>query len=169
MPAILYWLDFFAVPLLMFGMLVQAPPTGGTAISFALSGYLMWVIFEYGMHRWLFHSPRSPFWRPHITHHHRPFAEEGMPKPGVSLMALGLVAWAAELLLGRQLGYAWGLGFLAGYMTYIVTHHLVHNGSIQGPIALRHALHHKGWHVNFNLMCPLGDLLFGTYKEVTRH
>lgn len=168
MPAILYWLDFVAVPALMLAMLIKAPPTEGFALSFVLSGYLMWVLFEYAMHRWLFHWRGSPFWRPHMTHHKHPFAEDGMPKPGVSLMALGLVCWAAELLLGVHLGYAWGVGFLLGYMSYIVTHHLVHNGTITGPIAQRHELHHRGWHLNFNLMFPLGDLLFGTYKEVDR-
>jgi hypothetical protein len=53
-------------------------------------------------------------------------------------------------------------------MTYIVTHHLIHNGTLTGPIAQRHELHHKGWAFNYNLMCPLGDLVFGTYKEVTK-
>lgn len=169
MPAILYWLDFFVVPALMALYACYAwPLSDGNVLSFVFAGYLSWVFFEYVLHRWVFHTKGSPYWWPHVKHHHHPFDPTGMPTPGLAPVALFAVGSASCLLLGAHFGSSWAVGFLGGYMTYIVTHHLIHNGTLTGPIAQRHELHHKHWAFNYNLMCPLGDLLFGTYKEVTK-
>lgn len=168
MPAILYWLDFVAVPAIILLFSTEALPFTNLSISFLLAGYVMWVFFEYFMHRVLFHHRRSPYARAHHVHHRKPFDADGMPTPGLAVGVLAVVGLLALALLGAHLGASWAVGFMVGYMTYIVTHHLVHNQTITGPIALRHELHHKGWAFNYNLMCPLGDLCFGTYKEVLR-
>jgi cyclopropane-fatty-acyl-phospholipid synthase len=165
--AILYWLDFLVVPVLMFVFASDADITG-TAISFTLAGYVAWVFFEYFLHRVVFHHRKSPFHKPHRVHHRHPFDADGQPPAGLAPVVLFLFGLACYLTLGHPFGPAFALGFLGGYMTYIVTHHLIHNGTVTGPIALRHELHHKGWAFNYNLMCPLGDLVFGTYREVLR-
>lgn len=165
MAAFYYWMDFAIVPAYAGALLYAASPLDAVAASALVIGYVAWVLFEYALHRWGFHGRRSPFFRPHVVHHKHPFDPDGAPMPGVSIIALSVVALLAMWGLGSHIGAAASCGFYVGYVSYIVTHHAIHAGWLTGPIARRHDLHHRGWHLNFNLLCPLGDLMFGTYRR----
>lgn len=164
--AILYWLDFTMFPLFTaLGLWFATPYTSLTA-SFLLAGYIGWVLFEYLLHRWGFHDRRSPYWRSHMVHHRSVWDEAGMPSPFTSWVGFAFWALWATQVFGHQLGWAWWVGFAFGYQSYIWSHHAVHAGWLHGfAVADRHELHHRGWAFNYNLLCPLGDLVFGTYKR----
>lgn len=163
--AIRYYIEFITVPLAALVLLWFSPPTGNAAVSSLIAGYFLWVLVEYWMHRWLFHKV---FRKAHAIHHARPFDLDGAPPFLVPFLFLGLATGVFWWLLGDLVGPALSAGFLIGYCTYIITHHLIHNGTLgpDSPIRKRHDMHHRGWVAfNFNLLNPLGDLVFGTYRE----
>lgn len=161
-----YHLEFFTVPAAVTVLISLSPPTTNIVISAYIIGYLSWVATEYWMHRWLFHRH---YRRDHWVHHLRPTAEEGTTPTWIAHVLLTLLLAGLIALFQRLIGAALGAGFLLGYLSYIVPHHLVHHSHhwlVQNSWwARRHRLHHKGVEANFNLLNPLGDLLFGTYRN----
>lgn len=163
--AITYYVEFITVPLAALVLAVLAPPFTNVSVSTWIAGYLLWVLIEYWMHRWLFHVR---FRKAHWVHHRQPLAPHALSGLG-TWAAQGALAGLTGALYG--LGGTWGLalagGLLVGYCSYIGTHHLIHiewfsPGSI---IRQRHELHHRGYEKNYNVLNPLGDLVFGTYLE----
>ena len=56
-----------------------------------------------------------------------------------------------------------------GYFAYIILHHAIHHwtvvpGSTLYALKMRHRMHHRGDDVNFGIVTPLWDRVFGTYK-----
>jgi hypothetical protein len=157
-------LEYITIPLTVLILLVLSPPLANVPISAWIAGYLAWVVVEWWMHAVLFHRV---FRRQHWVHHLRPTDPRGAPPPAVAPLALGAVVGLTLATAGQYVGAALAGGFLLGYCTYIFTHHAIHAGwlSPESKIAKRHLLHHRGVEKNFNLLNPLGDLIFGTYAE----
>lgn len=159
-----YYIEFITVPLAALALLYLSAPIDNTVVGCAFVGYMIWVMVEYWMHRWLFHSV---FRKEHAVHHARPFDPHGSPPTeiaqGLLLLVSLIFVWYGDLHVGGAIAS----GFLLGYCTYIYTHHLIHNETLSehSVIRKRHDMHHRGWAFNFNMLCPLGDLMFGTYKE----
>lgn len=158
-----YYVPFGTVPLAALVLAFWAEPFTNVWINFLVTGYLAWVFTEYALHRWVFHELGS--WRvrhAHSMHHHMPFHEEGRPKLHqlFPLLALGCY-------LLSYVSTTFAAGWLLGYCTYLYTHHAIHAEWLKpsSKVRRRHELHHKGWAFNYNLLCPLGDLVFGTHRE----
>jgi sterol desaturase/sphingolipid hydroxylase (fatty acid hydroxylase superfamily) len=83
--------------------------------------------------------------------------------------ALWTLQWASGLpLLGG------GLSALAAYyLVYETLHWCMHNPTgrrvertrLFRRLDAHHRLHHRTWYANFNVVLPVGDLLFGTYRR----
>lgn len=160
-----YYLEFITVPLAALVLLYFSAPIDNTVVGCTFLGYMIWVMVEYWMHRWLFHKMFS---KAHAVHHARPFDPDGSPPTELAQALLAMSSLILVWSCGLHVGGALASGFLLGYCSYIYTHHLIHNGSLK-PTSLirrRHEMHHRGWvGFNYNLLCPLGDLMFGTYQE----
>lgn len=163
--AIRYYLQFVTVPAIAAFCAANSALTNATITAFIV-GYLGWVFIEYGMHRVLFHNTKT-FKAKHFLHHREPLNADGDPDNLTIHCIIALVVMATVLALGPYLGWPAAFGLVVGYLSYITTHHLIHIEWLKptSVIRKRHELHHKGWAFNYNLLCPLGDLVFGTYKE----
>src|ERR671928_754223 len=122
-----------AVPVIIFlpeivVLLVLAARGGGTSglglIGLFVAGYFFWTLMEYWIHRVIFHfEPEEGFgarlhWIIHGVHHDHPNdpLRLVMP-PSVSVPLSALFCLAFWAVLGEH-WYAFGAGFLAGYLIY---------------------------------------------------
>ena len=149
------------------------------AIFFA--GLLFWSLFEYIMHRWVFHinehmpgTDRFQF-IVHGVHHSNPKDEERVfmpPVPGVVITSLLL--GLNYFIMGLSAFY-FTAGMTLGYMLYAYIHYSVHNRPPHPRLRKlwqHHALpHYRYPDKAFGVSSPLWDMVFGTMppKESERH
>jgi sterol desaturase/sphingolipid hydroxylase (fatty acid hydroxylase superfamily) len=172
-----------AVPVVIFGpsigilagvALAKVPVA--TALLLLALGYGFWTLTEYWIHRAIFHfEPEDGFgarfhWIIHGVHHDHPNDPLRLvmpPSVSVPLSTLFCIGfWAA---LGSPRWYAFGAGFLAGYLLYDMTHYYLHHHKPRTAAGrwLRelHMRHHFQDHTRgFGISAPYWDRAFGTYS-----
>jgi dihydroceramide fatty acyl 2-hydroxylase len=148
-----------------------------TAILLLALGYGFWTLTEYWIHRAIFHfEPEDGIgarfhWIIHGVHHDHPndplrlVMPPSVSVPLSSLFCLGF--WA---VLGTPHWYAFGAGFLAGYLIYDMTHYYLHHhkprtrfGRWLRELHMRH--HFQDDTTGFGISAPYWDRAFGTYSE----
>jgi dihydroceramide fatty acyl 2-hydroxylase len=168
-PAVLYLpLVILAIAL---GIRGQAPLT---MLAGMLSGYLLWTLTEYWLHRLVFHLPvvgpktaRAAFLL-HGVHHDHPNDVTRLVMPaGASLTLCGLTYLAFRVALGPVAMWAPLAGFVLGYVIYDEVHWFLHAGhptSRAGRwLRRQHFLHHfKEPSSRFGVSCPWLDYAFRT-------
>jgi dihydroceramide fatty acyl 2-hydroxylase len=149
-------------------------------VGLFLGGYLFWTLSEYWIHRVIFHfEPEGGFgarlhWIIHGVHHDHPNdpLRLVMP-PSVSVPLSSLFCLAFSAVLGTPLWYAFGGGFLAGYLLYDMTHYYLHHHRPKWRIGKRlrelHMRHHfQDDTVMFGISAPYWDHAFRTAKRPGR-
>jgi dihydroceramide fatty acyl 2-hydroxylase len=143
-------------------------------LGLALIGYALWTLFEYWLHRLVFHFEPDHgigarfHWIIHGVHHDHPNdpLRLVMP-PAVSVPLAAIVFGALELLFGSSHAPGVAAGFFAGYLVYDMLHYYVHHFRPRGPLGRvlreRHMRHHfqddtKG----FGISAPYWDEVFRT-------
>jgi sterol desaturase/sphingolipid hydroxylase (fatty acid hydroxylase superfamily) len=138
-----------------------------------LAGLAGWSLFEYAMHRFLFHrEPRTDLGRRfafvmHGNHHADPADPHRSLMPlAVSLPWSGAI-WAALALLAGRPGSVIFLGFAIGYVVYDSVHYACHQLAVKGRLmrALRrhHLRHHFGREPgHYAVTAIVWDRVFGT-------
>ncbi len=160
-----YYADFVLMPALLVALAVLH--LGLAVLGAACGGFVLWTLAEYLIHRFVFH--RAPVLRAeHDRHHKDPTAYIGASSV-VTIMLLGGLWVTARALFG-VLGEAATIGFVIGYVAYIVVHDRFHHGNVRPgdllyPAFHRHALHHRGADLNFGVIVPWWDMAFGTYRR----
>ena len=98
-----------------------------SALAFAVGGYFFWTLAEYWIHRVIFHfEPEKGIgarlhWIIHGVHHDHPNDPLRLVMPPGASIPLALVFYALfVLVLGSERAFAFGAGFLAGYLFYDV-------------------------------------------------
>jgi sterol desaturase/sphingolipid hydroxylase (fatty acid hydroxylase superfamily) len=138
-----------------------------------LAGVAFWTLFEYAMHRYLFHWSLN--WRPvkwlvyliHGNHHAVPNDRmRNLMPPIVSLPVASLI-WAGCVELLGPPGTWLLLGYLAGYVAYDVVHYACHQWPMSGRLALAIKKHHMRHHHidedgNYAISAIFWDRIFGT-------
>jgi sterol desaturase/sphingolipid hydroxylase (fatty acid hydroxylase superfamily) len=149
-------------------------------LGLALIGYALWTLFEYWLHRLVFHFEPDHgigarfHWIIHGVHHDHPNdpLRLVMP-PAVSVPLAALVFGVLELLFGSSHAPGVAAGFFAGYLVYDMLHYYVHHFRPRGPLGRalreRHMRHHfqddtKG----FGISAPYWDEVFRTSSR-SRH
>jgi sterol desaturase/sphingolipid hydroxylase (fatty acid hydroxylase superfamily) len=155
---------------------VSIPATVGLAFA----GYALWTLFEYWLHRIVFHfEPEDGLgarmhWIIHGVHHDHPNdpLRLVMP-PAVSIPLGGLVFLVLYLICGP--GYAPGLGagFFAGYLAYDMIHYYLHHSRPHGRLGRmlreRHMRHHfQDDTRGFGISAPYWDEVFRTSPRAKR-
>ncbi len=145
------------------------------AAGWFLGGALFWSLFEYIMHRYLFHmmvhSKRAErfVYTMHGVHHEYPRDTERLFMPPVpSLVIAGVLFFLFRLAFGGA-GFAFFPGFMAGYLAYGSMHYAIH--AFAPPKFLKslwrnHHLHHyKEPEKGFGVSSVLWDYVFGTMTK----
>jgi dihydroceramide fatty acyl 2-hydroxylase len=170
-----------AVPILIFVPVIVALEAWGLSFVSALvavglfaGGYALWTLFEYWLHRLVFHfEPNHGIgarmhWIIHGIHHEHPNDPLRLVMPPAVSIPLGALVFAAlYVVFGKRYAPGVGAGFFAGYLAYDMLHYYVHHfrpRSRAGRVLReRHMRHHfqdetKG----FGISAPYWDEVFGT-------
>jgi sterol desaturase/sphingolipid hydroxylase (fatty acid hydroxylase superfamily) len=143
-------------------------------LGLAAAGYAMWTLFEYWLHRVVFHfEPEKGLgarlhWIIHGIHHDHPNDPLRLVMPPSVSLPLGALVFAAiYVVFGSRYAPGLGAGFFAGYLAYDMTHYYVHHfrprGRLGRTLRERHMRHHfqddtKG----FGISAPYWDEVFRT-------
>jgi sterol desaturase/sphingolipid hydroxylase (fatty acid hydroxylase superfamily) len=169
------------VPLLIFGPAIVAlmawslaQLTALAAVALAVAGYALWTLFEYWLHRLVFHfEPEEGLgarmhWIIHGVHHDHPNDPLRLVMPPAVSVPLGaLVFGVLYLAFGGRYSPALGAGFFTGYLAYDMTHYYLHHfrprGRLGRVLRERHMRHHfQDETRGFGISAPYWDDIFGT-------
>lgn len=167
-----YYVDFFLAGAIIVALAVTTMVTTGAVggvqwLLAAVAGFIAWTLFEYVVHRVLYHQVPY-FVELHDAHHAEPDAFIGAPPViGIimilALSYLPLAAFSATLASGAT------AGMLAGYMGYMLLHHAAHHWKPEPGTWLymarrHHALHHYHHDAegNYGITTSFWDHVFGT-------
>jgi sterol desaturase/sphingolipid hydroxylase (fatty acid hydroxylase superfamily) len=141
-------------------------------------GMVVWTLFEYVLHRFVFHYEPKTGWGKrfhylsHGIHHDYPKDSTRLVMPlGISLPLAGLL-YLPFYLFADAWGNMFFAGFLLGYMLYDGMHYAVHHIQFTGRIGrymqAYHLKHHfQDDHKSFGVSSPLWDKVFATMPEET--
>jgi sterol desaturase/sphingolipid hydroxylase (fatty acid hydroxylase superfamily) len=150
------------------------------AVALAVAGYALWTLFEYWLHRIVFHfEPEEGLgarmhWIIHGVHHDHPNDPLRLVMPPAVSIPLGAVVFAVlYLIFGGRYAPAIGAGFFAGYLAYDMTHYYLHHFRPRGRLGRilreRHMRHHfQDETRGFGISAPYWDEVFGTSSRSTR-
>ncbi len=174
-----YWIGFALDLVVSLAMIVTGVVAGGLvpALAAFAAGWLTFTLFEYALHRWAYHGPRSPFSRIHGLHHRDSSVLLGAPffySLGVTAIALAL----ARLIIPAPLAAVFAGTMLLAYACQSVVHHLAHGwpGSwrlrpegLLGRLRRHHMIHHHSERpVNHGMSTRFWDRVFGTIATSSR-
>jgi sterol desaturase/sphingolipid hydroxylase (fatty acid hydroxylase superfamily) len=149
-----------------------------SALMLFASGWLVWSLLEYLLHRFVFHmgahTPKQRL-RAFLLHgYHHEFPDDAM-----RLVAPPLMSWPIALVVGLAYYALLGstkwiflfAGTAVGYIAYdwihFYTHHFRPRRGIGKWLRSYHMLHHFGEQgTRFGVSSPLWDFVFGTYRPV---
>jgi dihydroceramide fatty acyl 2-hydroxylase len=145
-----------------------------TMAGLAVGGYAMWTLFEYWLHRVVFHfEPEKGLgarlhWIIHGIHHEHPNDPLRLVMPPSVSIPLGAVVFGAiYLVFGGRYAPGLGAGFFAGYLAYDMIHYYVHHfrprGRLGRMLRERHMRHHfQDETRGFGISAPYWDEVFRT-------
>ncbi|MCW6531266.1 sterol desaturase family protein [Sphingomonas sp. MMSM20] len=140
----------FLLPFIAWVGWKSAGPVEG--IGLFAAGLLVWTLFEYAMHRYLFHlelEQSAAKWLVfliHGNHHDNPNDPlRGIMPLSVSLPIAALI-WATCVALIGQAGTWAFLGFITGYVAYDTIHYACHQWPMRGKLGAALKRHHMRHH-----------------------
>lgn len=173
-PMVLY---FFYSAFLIHGVNIL------NAVGIFFLGVVIWTLFEYFLHRYLFHLQVDTDWgrRLHFMIHgcHHDYPNDSMRlviPTGASLALAVMVYWACYFfivfLFGGSMGtlHAFFASFVTGYIAYDMMHYATHYAKFKNKwfreIQKNHLDHHYVDHdKGFGLSNVFWDRVFGTAQE----
>jgi dihydroceramide fatty acyl 2-hydroxylase len=176
-----------AVPLILytpvvilFAVLAVTRDGWGDAALLAIVGYAVWTLFEYWLHRLVFHfEPENGIgarlhWMIHGVHHDHPNDPLRLVMPPAASIPLAvLVVGAMYLIAGSVHAPGVAAGFLTGYLIYDEMHYALHHrmpksrmGKKLRELHMRH--HFQDDERGFGISAPYWDRVFGTYPTRRR-
>ncbi len=174
-PVVIYALYFPVIAgMLYYGAAYKDLGVGWEVLLFVI-GMLSWSLFEYVMHRKLFHmiveSPRAMkfVYTMHGVHHEFPRDKERLFMPPVPSIIVASVLFSVFYLCMSWNALAFFPGFLFGYLMYGSMHYAIH--AFAPPSWLKalwrnHHLHHyKCPDKGFGVSSVLWDVVFRTVPQ----
>jgi len=143
------------------------------ATVLVLNGLIAWTLFEYVMHRYLFHWGLD--WRPvqwfvfliHGNHHAAPNDRMRNLMPPVISLPVAALIWGGFVTAFGPIASWFVLGFLLGYVIYDLVHFACHQWPMRGRLGMALKRHHMRHHHvnddgNFAISAIFWDRVFGT-------
>jgi dihydroceramide fatty acyl 2-hydroxylase len=170
-----------SVPILIFAPVIVALAAWGLssvgafeALGLFAAGYALWTLFEYWLHRLVFHFEPDRgigarmHWIIHGIHHEHPNDPLRLVMPPAVSIPLGAVVFGAlYLVFDKHYAPSVGAGFFAGYLAYDMLHYYVHHfrprSRVGRVLRERHMRHHfQDDTRGFGISAPYWDEVFGT-------
>ncbi len=174
-PLVVYAMYFPVIFfMLRYGAFTKAI-SGWREAGIFLSGLLSWTLFEYIVHRYLFHiiaeSPRAKrlVYTMHGVHHEYPRDKDRLFMPPVPSIIIACIIFYSFYGLMGWYAVAFFPGFLFGYIMYGSMHYAIH--AFAPPRFLKalwrnHHLHHyKHPDKGFGVSSTLWDVVFRTVPK----
>ena len=160
-------------------MLVLAVQRDGwwDTLGLVLVGYVLWTLFEYWLHRIVFHfEPEKGIgarihWMIHGVHHDHPNDPLRLVMPPAASIPLAVVVIGALFLIfGSTHAPAVAAGFLFGYIVYDEMHYALHHHNPTTRLGKRlrelHMRHHfQDDEKGFGISAPYWDVVFRTFSS----
>jgi sterol desaturase/sphingolipid hydroxylase (fatty acid hydroxylase superfamily) len=156
-----------------------AIPVGISALLF-ICGLVVWTLFEYFMHRYVFHfTPRGPVQERisflfHGVHHQYPNDKKRLVMPITLSLLIAVVLLGITWVLFGNLTWPYSAGFTAGYLAYDMTHYSIHHFKAPKIKYLRnvwksHTDHHfRNANKGYGVSSAFWDRVFGTLQSQNR-
>jgi dihydroceramide fatty acyl 2-hydroxylase len=149
----------------------------GDALVLVAAGYVFWTLFEYWLHRVVFHfEPEDGIgarlhWMIHGVHHDHPNDPMRLVMPpGASVPLAAGVIGILYLALGSTHAPGMVAGFFIGYLIYDEMHYALHHhvpksraGKWLRELHMRH--HFQDDEHGFGISAPYWDIVFRTYGK----
>ena len=143
------------------------------SLALVAAGLLIWSLFEYAMHRFIFHLKlRSRFgqWLIFLTHgNHHVVPNDGMRNimPPIVSVTISCGVWALLYAAFGPAGSVIFVGFGIGYVVYDGVHYACHQFPMKAPVLRQLRKHHIRHHYakqegNFAITAIFWDRVFGT-------
>jgi 4-hydroxysphinganine ceramide fatty acyl 2-hydroxylase len=178
-PLVIYSMYFPVIIFMLYYGAVYKDISALNTIFLFAGGALLWSLFEYMIHRHLFHmiveTPRAKkfVYTMHGVHHEFPRDRERLFMPPVpSLLIASIIFYLMYLGMGWNV-FAFFPGFLFGYLMYGSMHFAIH--AFTPPWFLKalwrnHHLHHyKSPNKGFGVSSVLWDIVFRTVPKKEEH
>ena len=143
-------------------------------LGWALYGFVIWTLVEYGLHRVVFHNiPHNTFGRKfhflaHGIHHLDPWDATRLVFPIPAAIGMAVIVFALlSLLMTLPHTLAFFGGLILGYLFYDMSHYWSHHHKTQNRwlVFLKKyhlAHHHRDHDSRFGVSQPFWDLVFRT-------
>lgn len=170
-----------AVPILIFVPVIVALAAWelsfvrlGQTLALGVGGYALWTLFEYWLHRLVFHFEPDHgigarmHWIIHGIHHEHPNDPLRLVMPPAVSIPLGAFVFGVlYVLFGKRYAPGVGAGFFTGYLAYDMLHYYVHHfrprSRVGRMLRERHMRHHfQDDTRGFGISAPYWDEVFGT-------
>jgi sterol desaturase/sphingolipid hydroxylase (fatty acid hydroxylase superfamily) len=138
-----------------------------------LCGLVIWSLFEYAIHRHLFHyEPRSRLGKQlhfivHGVHHDYPNDAKRLVMPPVVSIPLAIAFFGLFFSMLGRFAPPVSAGFASGYICYDTVHYAIHHFPMKGGVWRRLKQYHLRHHFHddqagYGVSSPLWDYVFGT-------
>lgn len=143
------------------------------------SGLFIWTLFEYVMHRFVFHFvSENPGMQKisyiiHGNHHEFPRDRQRLFMPPVPSLLIASTLFFIMFLILHLNALSFFPGFILGYLIYGSMHYAIHAWNppfkFLKPLWRNHHLHHyKNEAMGFGVSTHLWDLVFGTMFDLKK-
>lgn len=175
------------LPVIGFMLYFSASRIGLSVLQTSLifvAGMLCWSLFEYTIHRFVFHffaeseRARKIVYIIHGNHHEYPRDRERLFMPAVPSLLISSTLFSimygiAWLFSASYAVFAFFPGFLIGYLIYGSMHYAIHAWNPpfkwMKPLWRNHHLHHyKNVELGFGVSSTLWDHIFGTMFDLKK-
>ena len=161
------------------GFLITPAATVNQAATWAGIGLASWSLFEYLLHRFLFHLPDRAFrgahrftYVLHGVHHDFPDDARRTLMPFAPKLVFSVVFFGMFFLIFGQNGPFFSAGFLFGYYIYSMIHYAIHQYKAPKILKFLWAHHHVHHHLEnnraFGVTSRLWDRIFNTMPSRTK-
>lgn len=159
------------IPLIAWMGWGSASPGKGFALM--LAGLVVWSLFEYVMHRFLFHwntqlvPVKWLVFLMHGNHHCVPNDPMRNLMPPIVSIPIAALIWLAFVALCGPAGTWLFLGFIGGYVGYDLTHFACHQWPLRNRLGVALKRHHMRHHyvdddANYAITFIFWDRVFGS-------
>jgi sterol desaturase/sphingolipid hydroxylase (fatty acid hydroxylase superfamily) len=168
-----YYSDFVVYPIVIaalgaVGISAQSWPTRSEWFAAAVTGFVLWTLLEYVLHRIALHRIAC-FMPLHDAHHASPLSLVGTPTWMSVAVLSGAIFLPAWRCFGAHVATGLTAGVMTGYWWYGIVHHTIHHGAHKPPHSYFGGL--RAWHLrhhyspksgNFGVTTAFWDHVFGT-------